>query len=71
MKNTVDCYEHAVTELVRDEFDKEVDRWIDKGILVSWGGGEKRIVAIDGGGRIKFSQSWISVSSLLCDVSFR
>lgn len=44
MKNTVDCYEHAVTELVRDEFDKEVDRWIDKGILVSWGGWvEKRI----------------------------
>lgn len=30
---------HAVTELVRDEFDKEVDRWIDTGILVSWGVG--------------------------------
>ena len=39
LKNRVGCYEHALEGSVRDEFDREVGRWIDEGILVPWGQG--------------------------------
>lgn len=38
LKNRVGCYESAVREpSVREEFDREVERWINEGILVPWG----------------------------------
>ena len=37
LKNRVGCYEHALKRRVRDEFEREVDRWLDEGILVAWG----------------------------------
>lgn len=37
LKNKVGCHEHAMKEPVREEFDREVERWIAEGILVPWG----------------------------------
>lgn len=32
LKNIMDCCEHAMTELVREEFDREVEKWTDEGL---------------------------------------
>lgn len=37
LKNTVGCYEHAMREPVKGEFDREIERWIGEGVLVPWG----------------------------------
>ena len=35
LKHRVGCYGHALKGRVRDEFETEVDRWLDEGILVA------------------------------------
>ena len=38
LKNRVRCYEHVMEGRVRDEFEREVDKWLGEGtILVPWG----------------------------------
>lgn len=37
LRNKVGCYEHGLKDGVREEFEKEVERWIEEGILVPWG----------------------------------
>ena len=36
LSGTVDCYEKSLHEETKREFDKEIRRWIDEGILVPW-----------------------------------
>lgn len=36
LKNQIGCYEHALKGRVKDEFEREVERWIDEDILVPW-----------------------------------
>ena len=36
LKNQVSCYDKKLEGRKREEFDKELDRWIDEGILVPW-----------------------------------
>lgn len=36
LKNKVDCYDKNMSEDIRDGFEKEVERWIEEGILMPW-----------------------------------
>lgn len=36
LRNRIGCYEHALKGGVRDEFEREVERWIKEGIMVPW-----------------------------------
>ena len=38
LTNQVGCYKGTLREEVRPKFEKEVERWIDKRILISWSG---------------------------------
>ena len=38
LKNKVSCYNTTLTDEKRREYDKEVNRWIEEGILVPWAG---------------------------------
>ena len=36
LRNKVACYENSLQGSAREEFEREVDRWIDEGILMPW-----------------------------------
>ena len=36
LRNRVSCYERSLSEETRGEFEREVERWIEEGILVPW-----------------------------------
>ncbi|KAF2349045.1 hypothetical protein FHG87_020199 [Trinorchestia longiramus] len=36
LRNTVSCYEKTLTGAKKEEFEKEIDRWITEGILLPW-----------------------------------
>ncbi|KAF2354220.1 Transposase Tc1-like [Trinorchestia longiramus] len=36
LRNTVSCYEKTLTGAKKEEFEKEIDRWIAEGILLPW-----------------------------------
>ena len=36
LKNTVSCYDKTLNGQMRVEFEKEVDRWVEEGILIPW-----------------------------------
>ena len=38
LMNQIGCYESMLREEIRAEFEKEAERWIDKGILILWSG---------------------------------
>ena len=38
LRNKVGCYGHSIQTDVLEKFEKEVDRWIEEGILVPWEG---------------------------------
>ena len=38
LTNQIGCYESMLREEIRVEFKKEVESWIDKGILIPWSG---------------------------------
>ena len=38
LKNRIDCYDKKLTGRKKEEFDREVERWIDEGILLPWDG---------------------------------
>ena len=46
LKNHIGCYEHSLKGKVKEEFDKEVERWIDEGILVPWKGVEEGVLPL-------------------------
>ena len=37
LANKVSCYERGLTGRKKDEFEREVDRWVEEGILMPWG----------------------------------
>lgn len=43
-QNRVTCYEYTLEGGVRNEFEKEVDRWIEEDILRPWEGEEKNVL---------------------------
>lgn len=46
LKNRIGCYEHSLKGRVKEEFDREVERWIDEGILVPWEGVEEGVLPL-------------------------
>lgn len=36
LKNTVSCYDKQLAGNKREEFEKEIERWIDEGVLLPW-----------------------------------
>ena len=38
LRNWIGCYESTLRGEIRAEFEKEVERWIDKGIVILWSG---------------------------------
>lgn len=46
LKNRIGCYTHSLKGRVKEEFDQEVERWIDEGILVPWEGVEEGVLPL-------------------------
>ena len=46
LKNHIGCYDHSLKGRVKEEFDREVERWIDEGILVPWEGDEEGVLPL-------------------------
>ena len=67
LKNRVGCYEHALKGRVRDEFERELDIWLDEGILVPWEEGveEEVLPPMAVFQRIRYGQYWTFESLIL------
>lgn len=46
LKNHIGCYEHTLRGRVKEDFDREVKRWIGEGILVPWEGVEEGVLPL-------------------------
>lgn len=46
LKNHIGCYEHTLRGRVKEDFDREVKRWIGEGILVLWEGVEEGVLPL-------------------------
>ena len=49
LTNKVSCYERDLSGRKKEEFEREVDRWVEEGILMPWGEVGERNTAAHGG----------------------